>query len=85
LQAWRRRKLRPSGLDVPLQVDDLAMKLAVAPEREGVAICVDEVRERLQLIPLCPVVASLNLFGSEPLPGALTSMKPTRALLTFTA
>jgi len=32
------------------------MELAVAPEREGVAVCVDEVGEGLQLTPLRPVV-----------------------------
>jgi hypothetical protein len=56
LQAGRRRKLCSGGLDVPLQVNDLAMELAVAPEREGVAVCVDEVGEGLQLTPLRPVV-----------------------------
>lgn len=43
-------------LDIPLQPDYRALQFAVAPEREGVAVGVEQVGQRFQLGPLVLVV-----------------------------
>jgi hypothetical protein len=68
------------GLDITVEVLHLADQVAVLPEREGVAVCVDQVRKRGELLPLRFVVRILEPARVGPLPGALTSMKPISAL-----
>ena len=49
-------KLCARALDITVQTDDIARKLSIAPKAERVAVCVDQVRQRLELIPLLFVV-----------------------------
>ena len=66
-------------------MDDRAFGLAVAPQAERIAVGVNQIRQRLELVPLGFVMRIVEFRGSAPLPGAFTSMNPTSALLTVTA
>ena len=50
------------GFDIAVERQDLAFEVAVAPQAEGVAVGIDQVREGLQLFPLFAVV----LVGEAP-------------------
>lgn len=65
-QLGRSRKACPRRLDVACQRDDLALQRPVAPQREGLSVRVEEVRQGLQLVPLRLVVA-LELARIGPL------------------
>ena len=59
----RRRSLErlARGFDVSFERDDLAFELAVLPQRKGLPVAVDQVRQSLQLLPLRLVVSVLEL------------------------
>ena len=87
-QVWRRRQSLAGGLDVAVELDGRQRPLALAPQREGVAIGVDEVRDGLQLLPLILVVAlefggvgalSRSLDLDEPDEGALAGDREVRS------
>ena len=56
-----RCELRARRFDVAFEMDDRAFELAVAPQAERVAVGVDQVRQRLELVPLLLVVRIVEL------------------------
>ena len=60
-QQFRRRRQRlAGGLDITVQGHDRHRKLAVPPQAEGVAVSVNQVGQRLELLPLRLVVFVLE-------------------------
>jgi hypothetical protein len=55
-QRLRRRQRGARGFDIAFEADDLPLQLAVLPEAERIAVGVEDVRQRLELAPLLPVV-----------------------------
>ena len=55
-EAIGRGKLCAGLLNIAVQLDDRADQRAVAPQREGIAIGVEQIGQRLQLVPLFLVV-----------------------------
>jgi hypothetical protein len=68
-QPGRRGQCWPGSLDVAAQPDNVALQLAVAPDRKGIAVGVDEVRQGFEFSPLHPVVFVLETSRVSALAG----------------
>ena len=63
--------LAPARLDVAVEMNDRADELAVAPQAERIAVGVEQVGKRLQLVPLFLVVRVVELARVGALAGRL--------------
>ena len=77
-------QLRSRGLDVAVEGEYLADRLAIPPKAEFIAVCVIRFGRDFSFSHCALSCGSLNFLGSAPFPGALSSTKPTRALWTVT-
>ena len=55
-QPGGRAQLRTRAVDAAFELQDFADTFAIAPQRDRVAVCIDQVGQRLQLAPLVLVV-----------------------------
>ena len=76
-----RRQLHARTFNIAVEVDDRADKFAVAPQAKRVAIGVNQIRKRLELIPLLLIVQIIELARI----GALAWGLDFNALVTVTA
>lgn len=80
-EAIGRGELGARQLDIAVQLDDRADQRAVTPQRERIAVGVEQIGQRLELVPLVLIVPGLPLARVRALAGGLDFDETDQRLL----